>query len=197
MSSCIPSMFWLTAKNPSFSFASLASAMWPRFGFAFCALFMRSLKNHHTLTGSSSRASMFDRSWGSIPLHRLSSPRKVARPDATESPAPMRARIRLDDRKYCVNDVNSSMSIPRVGFGVSVPRNLRISCLVFNMNVALDLNEEEVGVLAAIGSAPGRATSSSAFAFALVSKTSAALVELCSFVMIIWKAWKVISAEIE
>jgi hypothetical protein len=121
-------MFWFTAKNPSFSFANLASAKCPRFGVAPCALFIRSLKNHHTKIGSLQKASMSLRLCGSKPLQLVFTPRNVARPDEADSPAPMSAKMRFDDCRAAVNDVKSSRGMLSAGDGRVVERNLRFAC---------------------------------------------------------------------
>lgn len=43
----------------------------------------------------------------------------------------MRAKMRFDDLRYCVKDVNSSSEIPKSGFGADVPLNLHFSCFAF------------------------------------------------------------------
>jgi hypothetical protein len=49
-------------------------------------------------------------------------------PEVTDRPAPIRAKMRFDDFRYRVKDVNSSRDIPRSGSGADVPLNFRFSC---------------------------------------------------------------------
>jgi len=49
----------------------------------------------------------------------------------------MRAKMRFEDLRYCVKDVNSSSEIPRAGFGEDVPLNLRFSCFAFRATTFL------------------------------------------------------------
>jgi hypothetical protein len=136
----------LTAKNPFFFFANFASAKCPRFGVASCALRIRSLKNHQTNTGSFQNASMSLRFCGSKPRQFVLFPRNVARPDDADSPAPTRAKTRLDDLRVAVNDVKSSREMLSIGDGRVVERNLRFACF------ALRASEDfEAGFLVSFG----------------------------------------------
>jgi hypothetical protein len=71
----------------------------------------------------------------------------------------MSAKMRFDDCRNCVNDVNLSRGIPRSGSGIVDPRNFRFSCLALRAADAFEDEDFARGVLTlgvTLGSASAR-----------------------------------------